>query len=257
MPDVPTFLANIAGELDNQNLRNTAFLQQALVRSLQKASTVRTLFMEGSFTFMTTPGQGEYATGRLPGTTPYVGPTPTYTPPAGTVIGVPADLQEIDSFYCQLSTTLGMPGIPLKRVTVAQLRAAFYPLGSFQGLYASMYAFHHESIIVGPIPGGNTQLGGDYLRDATRDQTTGAVITGTDAPGTTNPWLNDGQYALRALVLRDYHRGLSKDDQQADYMDTEWKEAVAFLATQERQAKAASIQAPRSFGEDRGEWWFN
>ena len=263
MSDVPTFLSNLQAEFDAATQRDTTYLAQALVRSLKTVSSVRTLFMEGSFTFMTTANQQEYPTGRQPGTTAYVGPTPTVAPPAGYVVGVPQDLQEMDSFYVLSGNVFGLPGIPIERGTIQEIRAVALRF-VFPGIYTSKWCFHHEAILLGPIPAGSQQLAGDYLRDATRDSATGAVITTAliaagQAAGLTNPWL-DGQYgefALRALVLRDYFSGLAKDDQMKDHMTEAWQDALSTFSSQVSQAKSASSQAPRSFGESSmwgGDW---
>jgi len=250
MSDVPTFLANLQGELDASTARDATFLGQALVRSLRKASTVRTLFMEASFTFMTTANQQEYPTGRQPGSIPYVGPAPALTPPPGYVVGVPPDFQEMDSFYVLVGNAFGLPGIPIRRGSIEQIRASSLRV-VFAGIYTGLWCFHHEAILLGPIPAGAQQLAGDYLRDATRDSATGALITAASGVGVTNPWFNDGEFALRALVMRDYHRGLSKDAQQEEFQDKEWQEAVSIFSTQVSQAKSASAQAPPSYGEEQ------
>src|ERR1700674_4588286 len=249
MSDVSTFLAGLQAELDASTARDATFLGQALARSLKRASTVRTLFMEASFTFMTTALQQDYPTGRRPGTLPYVGPTPAITPPAGYVVGVPPDFQEMDSFYVLAWSTFGLPGIPIRRGTIEQIRASALRV-VFAGIYTGLWTFHHEAILLGPTPAGAQQLAGDYLRDATRDAATGALITGASGSGISNPWFTEGEFALRALVMRDFHRGNSKDAQQADWFDEEWKEACSIFSTAVSQAKSASAQAPPSFGEE-------
>jgi hypothetical protein len=255
MSDVPTFLANLAAEFDAVTARDTTYLANALVRSLKRASAVRTLFMESSFTFMTTANQQDYPTGQLPGTTTYVGPTPAITPPSYYTIGVPIDFREMDSFYVLTGNAFGLPGVPINRGTIEQLRAAYLRY-IFPGIYTGLWCFHHRAILLGPIPAGSQQLAGDYLRDAQRDSATGTLITASLilntpalAVGLTNPWFNDGEFALRALVLMDYHRGLTKDAQQVDTHKEEWQEAIDIFSTEISQAKSSSMQAPRNFGE--------
>jgi hypothetical protein len=246
--DFPTFVTTIYGTLDNQNARVIPFLQDSVVRMLGELSGFREiLWMENSGSFNTTANQAEYPTGQNPGTV-------TYT-------GVPPDVKEFDSFYIVTAGNPQLLGVSIKGpVPIEFLRSSFLRF-PFQGVWPMYWAFHHGAVVIGPLPSQVITIGFDYLKDATRDQTSGLPITSSQgvAPagtGITNPWFKEGQgyHVLRAAVAADYHSSITKDEQQRQYQQEMMASGIANLTKRWYALKGQGWQAPRAFGEAYDRW---
>lgn len=244
----------LAGVLDNQNARVVPFLIDSTVRQLGELAPLRTLFMEGTFVMPTVAGQSEYpllplgsGAGQNPAT--YSAATNSWTG------GAPPDFLSADLLYVNLSAPLAGRGIPIRGpVPIAELRTN-WPVLWTTGVYPSAWGFHHDAIILGPIPPNGVTVYGDYFRDSTRaDGTSGAlagqIITTAmgAAPGgngVTNPWFSLGYTVLRARVLADYHASLSKDEQQMTFQQGIASQGLQTLTERWVLAKGAAHQAAR------------
>lgn len=182
------FVTKVRTAIDDNNTRTETYVKESAVRWLRELSQYRTRFMESTFSFATVAGTNEYDTATT---------------------GFPDDLSEIHSLYTLNS---GGPYFPHH---IIEGPASIEELRSVLGTQATgpepmVYAYHHEKLILAPIPSTVFTIYGDYLKDGTLD-TNGNAIT-TASTTATNGWLTQGENCLFHHVLADYYATIAKDE---------------------------------------------
>ena len=186
------FIVKCENRIENKNTRTTPYLKDATVRWLKELSNRRALFMESTFSFQTVAGTTEYG--------------PGYT-------GFPLDAMEFQAVYREEGS-----GVSSYRTIIEgprpleDVRSHLTP-GISPG-YPTIWAWHHDKMIFAPLINAVMTIKGDYYKDATRDTSSGAVIT-TSSTTHTNPWFDRGEQLLLNAVLLDYYSAIGKDAEAA------------------------------------------
>lgn len=211
------FIADCLTEIDNKNDRAEPALKRATVHQLRELSTVRTSFMEGSFSFSTIVDTDAYD--------------------AANAAGWPPDLLEIYQLYGTAgSERYGVEGpyaIGELRLLAGQWSKSPRP---------QVWAYHNEQLHLAPTPSAVATLAFDYWKDASLDETTGTEIT-VSSTIETNGWFGRGVNALRCAVLWEYHLSVSKDYDQATVYEAQ---LVRARETLEREYHARQYKGGQS-----------
>lgn len=161
------------------------------------------------------------------------------------VTGFPLDILEVDGVYYRYASTSSWQPVdgPLP---ISDLRTYQAPLAiqeSPLSVYPLAWAWWRNRIWV-PKLSGDSEIRIDFWRDGTRDSTFGTLIS-TASTSETNPWLKEGERAMRHGTLADYYSlPSSYDEKQAS---AELGKRNAYLNTLEvatRMKQPAAIQAP-------------
>lgn len=211
------FIDNLVVEIDNLNSSHEAYLRRALVRALRRVSPTRTMMMESTASFDLVADQTAYGESDA---------------------GFPVDVMDIITAYLSPAT---QSVVLIERRSLMEVREA-------QTLTSStvspiFWAWWQGKMHFAPIPAGGNTVKVDYLRDGTKDEITGELITAEGNDTYTNEWFDRGEDVLRCSVLMDYYNSLAKDDQAAAMMRRQYQEALASL-TLEHRLQHASGQAP-------------
>lgn len=230
MSDFGTFITSLMDRVENKNTRTEPFLRAATIRALKRVSNIRSLFMQGSFTFSTVAGQQEYSSADA---------------------GFPNDVVEFYTVYCQQTSTLGssnllIPGpYPIARVRELWIAGAV-------AVYPSRWAWFNNKLCFAPTISGVVTVNGDYLKDATRDTATGNLITASDTT-TTNPWFDDGEYTLMNAVLLDYYLSIAKDSDAAQMCKALYDDGIKEIRDNLAQLTMTGAQAT-GYYDDRTDY---
>lgn len=206
------FITKCEDAVDNRNTRTLPFLREATIRALKDLSQVRTVVMEGTFSFSTIADQQEYTAGHS---------------------GFPLDIQEVDAIYVQVGSGASAQNYKLDGpVAVERIRDTYYPNATAPRPY--LWAWHHQTLILAPPTSSAVSIKGDYLKDATRDSSSGAVIT-TASTTHTNGWFERGEEALLGRVLGAYYRVIAKDVEAALFAEQGYERAIQELKRERTQ----------------------
>lgn len=196
------------------------YLRLSTVRALRAVSSIQAHWMEDTFQFDSVADQQEYGSGDS---------------------GYPLDVQEFHTIY----TTTGVANQEVEIRSISYIRK----YGNTAGpdiVYPPCVAYHHRKLVFPyPLKAGVTFYG-DYLKEATRDATTGAVITADDET-TTNPWFVEGEDILRSRVLADYHLLFSKDVEAGNAYRAVFMWSTDELKKARNQLRAKGFQAEASW----------
>ena len=185
MADFETFITERLEEVDRSHGDVETYLRRATVRALKALSKIRVPWTESTFEFDTVAGQVEY----------------------GPDDDLPEDIVTIDFLYANQTT--GVQEIEMRPLAEVRLANDVTIHGIYSGV-PRIACWHHERLILAPIVGGVTVYG-DYLKDARRDEETGALITVADTTAT-NAWFDQGEDILRCRVLMDYYASFARDE---------------------------------------------
>ncbi len=219
------FITNCVAQIENYNDRTTPYLRRATCRWLLELSNKRTLEMESTFSFATLAAEREYGPGHP---------------------GFPVDAMQFDTVY-------GIEGSGISQIRrrisgpkpIADVREAYAYGGS--GVYPSIYAWHHQKMIFGPVPSGAVTIEGDYFKSATRDTATGDLIT-VGSTTHTNPWFERGEMVLMNFVLADYYSSIAKDKEAAALCTGMGRSGLDTLMAEHTARKTTGGQAANYFG---------
>lgn len=187
MATFDSIIADLLVVIENQNSRTEPYLRTSLAQALREVQANRTLFMEATTTFDTVADQAEYDTAD---------------------VGFPADLLLVDALWFteQPSGTLTGP-VPIREIR----NSAFYPDTTGR---PTAWAFHHGKLILWPTPNTAEELTLEYLKDATRDSTSGNEITSASTTATSE-WFERGAHVLKNWVLWDYYSTIAMNTERA------------------------------------------
>lgn len=236
MSDFQTFIANCKLPLENQSAsRADTFLRASAVRWLKELSGFRTLFMEDVFSFSTVADQAEYGSGDA---------------------GFPTNAMEFDSVYVEVGTGANstryiiegpVPIDVVRRGWLITQRGDDF-VYSERGKFPTRFAWHHNKMILDPIPSEVLSIKGDYLKDATKDSN-GVVIT-TASTTATNGWLDRGERALMNAVLWDYYSLIAKDAEAATLCQGHFEHAKKIMHDEWNAKAMRAAQASYVYGGD-------
>lgn len=216
------FTNQVYDEIDNKNSDTLTRVKQATVRCLKEVSSIPVLFMEETFSFATIASQEAYTVGHT---------------------GFPNDARVIYRVYYESGSAryeIPMASMDVARFHYSNLTTTQYPEG---------WAWFEQSMYLFPKPSGIVTIKGDYQRDATRDSSSGAVIT-TASTTQTNGWLDRGETAMRWRVMAEIYKLPSTRDQEAAaFCDLEYNRAVQILREEWHQTKHRGGQAVAWMGE--------
>jgi hypothetical protein len=155
--------------------------------------------------------------------------------------GLNADVVSIDYLYRE-----SVPHVPIEPRSLGEVRSAIEDTQhAFWPHSPAIYCWHHQKLILTPIVPGLTILG-DYLKDAKRDATTGALITEDDTT-TTNPWFEEGEDILRCRVLLDFYASFARDENSVRVYSALYGQGLADARALVTSQRTAGVRAPFSW----------
>ena len=159
--------------------------------------------------------------------------------------GFPVDVQEFDNVWTASSAdTTGTRREVEGPVQIAEvsLRAS-----NTTKQIAEVFAFHDGQLWIGPPPPAGYVLGGEYLKNGTKDELTGNLITEASTTAT-NPWFGRGKHALLNKVLADVYATQLKDFQVAGGFDALAEGALLRLRNEQARRSQSHFQIRANFG---------
>lgn len=226
-------ITKIKRSVDNENADTDPFLKEALVRVLRSMSRIPVDFMEATTTFVTVAGQTDYTTATA---------------------GFPKDLLQWHAVQVTIAEDSDLSR-PILQIPIQEMRlrqgAAFVTTTNVP----QMFSWHHNRMILFPAPPVDLTITVDYLRDGTRDEGTGDLIT-ADSTSHTNPWFDRGETALLHGVLMEYYASLAKDEGAYAFHEAQYERERKVLESEQISRQFSGGQAPDLFsdGVDFGMW---
>lgn len=218
------FITRLEASVENKNTRTTTYLKQATVRWLKELSNQRTLMMEASCTFSTVAAQQEYDSATS---------------------GFPADAMEFDTVYVQTGSGSSVINEEVcGPLPISDIRLNWG--ATEQGSTLEGWAWHHQKLLLVPIPSTVLTVKADYFKDATLDTATGAAITEASTTHT-NPWFARGEQVLLNAVLYDYYLNIAKDGEAAQMMQGLFTSGLAVLKDDWLLKRSRGVQAEWNF----------
>jgi len=225
------FVTSLYGSVNLKHARTLTDLAECAVRQLADLSVRRVHFMEDSVELV------------IPVAEPYAG---EWVGPGAP--GFPLDILEVNALYCRRSSASAWSWLD-GPTPIADVRA----FGAYSGnaellsdvaaVFPPFWGWWQGRIWV-PKLAADVSIKIDYWRDGTRDSASGSLIT-TSSTSETNPWLSQGERAMRHGTLADYFSlPSSYNEKQAS---AELGKRNAYLETLDaatRMKQPAAIQAP-------------
>jgi len=225
------FCNKVYNTVDNKNTRVLPYIKEATVRWLMELSKERMTLLESTFTFTLIQNQQTYD---------------------GAVSGFPADAIEFDNVWAKyVNDATGYKYEVKGPRPISEISLSHGPLvyGTNLGIRPYAYAFHDGKMWFSPIPSSAViTVGGEYLRDGTKDAASGNPIT-VDSTTHTNPWFQRGETALLNAVLFDVYASILKDLQSASIFREMHEKALQVLREQHAGRSNPGGQARYSFGD--------
>lgn len=218
------FCNEVYGTVDNKAVKIFPAIQAATVRYLEELSSKRMTLLEGTFQFTLVAGQMQYGSGTT---------------------GFPADVQEFDNVW--VARTADTTGTRWELKGPQQIAEVSLRSSNVFKAVPDAYAFHDNRIWIAPPPPDGYVLGGEYLKNGTKDEATGNPITAASTTAT-NPWFGRGKHALMNKVLADIYATQLKDFQVAGAFDVLAEGALQRLRDEQIGRSATGYQVRANFG---------
>jgi hypothetical protein len=221
---VSEFIANVYAEVVSKHSETLPQLRRIMVRQLKELSSQPFLQMEAEASFQTQPGRNTY------------GPQDA---------GFPGDILALERLYyisgsqrVEVEGPRPMRDIRFHWASVAT--SAQYPL---------FWGWSANQLYIAPPSTTTITLYMDFTRDATRDATTGTLISETSADES-NPWFDRAELVLRYAVLGEYFsQPRWADDAEAQRCIGMRNMHLDTLKTEFLRRKGAGGQATMILGE--------
>lgn len=218
---VLAFITAIKGEVSNAgNSKVDQQLRYALVHALSRVSGVRATWNEGSFTFTSVNGVGEYSS---------------------TTTGFPVDAAEFDLIEVQSGATNNIY-YEVRPRSLLEIRESIRSSMGNGSPYPDIYCWYAQQLMFAPVFTAAVTVRGYYQRDARRDSSTGVLIDATTASDAyTNSWFLQGEDLLWAKTMEIYHARFAVDDQRLTYYARQYNLALDGIHKEWLQKAASGL----------------